>query len=148
MADDDHRFAVVRHIVHDPVDDLAARLRQRRGCLVHDQQIRVVIHTLGDLDQLPILHIVHSGGQCRIDVFHTNLLQSFFCLGYHGPLVDQRPLLEPLVATQEYIFRHRDIGDGAGLLHNHADTRFLRIQHSGRFPGLSFIGHIAAGRGL
>ena len=62
MADKDHCLSLLCLVVDQPVKQFTASLGQGGGSLVHNDQFRIMVHHLGDLDQLPVLHIIQS---CR-----------------------------------------------------------------------------------
>ena len=97
MADDHHGLARISHIVHNFVNDVTASLAQRGGGFVHNQQFRVVIHAFGNLDQLTLLHVVHTGGQRWVDIRDADFFQRLARLEHHGPSVNNRAFFKAFV---------------------------------------------------
>ena len=106
VADDHNRLAGIGHLVHDAVDDVTAALGKCGGGFVHDQQFGVVVHALGDLDELAFLHVIVAGGQRRVDVSYADLFQCLAGFRDHGHLVDDGALFELIIVAKENILSY------------------------------------------
>jgi len=159
-----HRHAVgdalkLLEAVRDVDDGHAARLQQvdlleqvrgfaRRehgGGLVEHQHARVVLQVARDLHHLLLADAQPRHGRGRVDVLHADLGELARGqlvqpgLAYPAGLVGQ--------AVEQQVLGHRQRGDEAELLHDHAHAQALRVAARGGREGLAVEQHPAA-RGL
>mgnify|MGYP006987344741 CR=1 FL=1 len=75
MGDKDNRVAALTDAVHVFVKFFTTFLGKCRGRLINDNNLRIEVGRLYDLDQLPILEIVVVDDVCRLDALEAVLFQ-------------------------------------------------------------------------
>ncbi len=147
MGDKDDGLVLVPHFPHDAVDAVAPLLAERGGRFVDHQDLRVLVNSLGDFHQLAVLHVQRLDRCGGIHPGKADGVQGLLCFADHGRAVDE-DLAEAVLFAEEDVFRNRDAGDGALLLHDHADAQLGTLDHGGRVMRLSLEEHLAGGRRL
>ena len=125
----------------DHLEQLAGfRLGERRGGLVHDQQLGIERQGLGDLDHLPLRDRQRAhDGVCR-DA-DPEALQACQGVGVQACAVD-KPALAGL-AGQVDVFGHRQVRHEVQLLVNDRDARRLGLVRRIEVPHFALVGERA-----
>ena len=106
MGDKDNRVAALTDAVHVFVKFFTAFLGKCRGRLINDNNLRIEVGRLYDLDQLPVLEIVVVDNVCRLDTLEAVLFRKLRRLFIHGICIFNSPMYELIFVSQEYIFRY------------------------------------------
>ena len=128
VGDEDDRDALGPQLPHDVEQNRDFAFVERRGRLVHDDELRLERHRAGDGD-----HLLDGGAEVHqrpADVdLDVEAAQEFGRLGVHPPPVEQAEA--PVLAAEEDILRHRAEGDEIDLLIDRADAAALGLLRRG-----------------
>ena len=144
VADEQDAVPLARKLMHQLVQQFTPGLGQGGGGLVHDEDLGLPVHPLGDLHQLALLHAQPARPHRSVDL-DAEGIQQFLGFLHHPGVVDERPLGKHLLVPEEDVVRYRDVRDRTGFLYDHADAGALGFQGTGRVPGLALVKHLAAG---
>ena len=143
VGDEEYRFPLVPEPFHQIVEDLTSLLAERRRGLVHDQDLGILHHDLGDLHELSRLEVKRCHGRRARDILNADGPQRLVRFGVHRLTVDAAEGAgELLRLAQEHVFRHGHALNGTALLHDHADAARERLDHAAGRPGLAVIEHL------
>ena len=112
----------------DPEQPLHLDRRERRGGLVHDQDLGLARQRLGDLDELLLGDRQSSSDPIGIHL-HAEAFEDPVHLGFHGPVVNPSSTTQGLTAD-EHVLGHGQVRKQRGLLIDHGDPRRTRIRGS------------------
>ena len=141
MGDEDDCFAFFRHLMHDPVEDLASLKGQCGRRFIDDKDLRLVGHGSGDLHQLAILKPVFVYHVFPVDVLQAEFGQQRIGFAVHFALVHKAEAGEAIFLPSKQVLRHCAVGDRIGLLQDHGYPLRLCMHHAVRFPELSLEEH-------
>ena len=144
MADEQDAMPFGRKLMHQFIQQFTPGLGQGGGGLIHDEDLGLPVHTLGNLHQFALLHTQPACPHRGVDL-NTKAVQQFLSFLHHPGMIDERPPGEHLFVPEKDVVRHRNIRNRTGFLHDHADTGTLGFQSAGRVPGLALIEHLTAG---
>ena len=126
VGDVDDAFALRAQTADDLEQMRHLGLGQRRGRLVHDQDVGFVGHGLGDLDHLPVGHgeLAHLDAGVDLDIERPKQL---FSLAPHGGMIDETEPV-PGLAPDPDILGHRHERHQVELLMDHGDALLEGVQ--------------------
>ena len=126
VRDEDHRLSLLRHRAQRPEQRVGLLRREHRGRLVHDQDARLAVEGLQDLDALLLadreLPDPSPGIDCKAVAF-----AKFGDVALDRRWVDEEAAALGAVVAEHDVLGHREGLDEAKMLVHHADAGVERI---------------------
>ena len=137
VRNEDDRAALVAVALDEAVEYVAARLGQRRGRLIDDDELRLAVKGACQLHHLAVLKAQMLRQFAGADVRGADGVQRLLRLLVHAAVVHQAKAGEGVLLAQKDVGRHGDGIDRALFLHDHAHAQLVGLDDRLRGVGLA-----------
>ena len=127
MGDEDDAAAQITESAHVLEQLYTSAVVQGCGGLVDDQDLRIEISRLDDLDQLSVLEVVGVNDRVGADASEAVGIQKLLCLLVHGRRILDAVADEGILLAEEDVLCDRQAGQGSHLLDDDRDAVAVRV---------------------